>query len=83
MNLQTDRWFRRSDLGLVTTFVVTLGIFLVLLVPTGYGTRDIDDAQFVAFLAENQAVEFAWYMNILIGRAFLVVPAGRVSRLGG
>ena len=35
MNLQTDRWFRRSDLGLVTTFVVTLGIFLVLLVPTG------------------------------------------------
>ena len=33
MNLQTDRRFRRSDLGLVTTFVVTLGIFFALLVP--------------------------------------------------
>ena len=38
MNLQTDRRFRRSDLGLVT-FVVTLGIFFALLqyLPKGTG----------------------------------------------
>ncbi len=35
----------------------------------------------VAFLVENQAAMFAAYMNIL-RRRLLVVPAGRVSRLG-
>ncbi len=37
----------------------------------------------VAFLAENEAEMFAWYRKILIGSAFLVVPAGRAWRLGG
>ena len=62
-------------LGVVATFVVTLGLFFVVLVPTGYGTRDIDYVEFVGFLADNHTVMYVWYLNIFLGGAFLVVLA--------
>ena len=64
-----------AALGVVATFVVTLGLFFVLLVSTGYGTRDINYVQFVAFLADNQGIMYTWYLNIFTGGALLVVLA--------
>ena len=40
------------------TFVVGFGLFFTLLAPTDYGTGDIDPGQFVAFLADNQAIMY-------------------------
>ena len=54
--------------------------------PKSESTNDgsvVSPIGFAAFLAENQSAMFASCMNILSGSAFLVVPAGRVSRLGG
>ncbi len=64
-----------AALGVVATFAVALGLFFILLTPTGYGTRDIDYGQFVAFLADNQVVMYIWYLNIFMGGVFLVVLA--------
>jgi hypothetical protein len=44
------------------TNLLGLGVFLTLLAPKGYGSKDLDDpGQIVAFLADNQAIMRVWY----------------------
>ena len=57
------------------TYVVGLGLFFTLLAPY-YGTKDLDLGQFVAFLADNQAIVFIWHLIIfVVNGVFLVVLA--------
>jgi hypothetical protein len=62
-----------AALGVVASWVVSLGLLFISLIPTGYATKDIDYGQFVAFLAENKTIMDVWYLNILLGSVFLVV----------
>jgi hypothetical protein len=64
-----------AALGVVASWVVSLGLLFILLIPTGYATRDIDYGQFVTFLADNQTIMYIWYLNILLGSVFVVVLA--------
>lgn len=64
-----------AALGVVASFMVSLGMLFILLIPTGYATTEIDYSQFVAFLAENQITMYIWYLNILIGSILLVALA--------
>lgn len=58
------------------TFVVGFVLFLTLLASADYGSLDIDPAENVAFLAENQAILYAWHLIIYVAfGAFLVVLA--------
>jgi hypothetical protein len=58
------------------TFVVAFGFFFTLLAPTGYGTGDVDPGQFVAFLADNQAIMHIWNLIIyVVFGVFLVTLA--------
>ena len=64
-----------AALGVVASFVVGVGLFFTLLASTGYGTRDVDPGQFVAFLVDNQTIMYIWNLNIFIGGVFLVFLA--------
>ena len=58
------------------TYVVGFGLFFTLLAPTGYGTGDVDPGQFLAFLADNQAIMYIWNLIIyVVNGVFLVVLA--------
>lgn len=57
------------------TYVIGLGLFFTFLAPS-YGSDDPDLGQFVAFLAANGVIVFAWHAIIfLINGIFLVVLA--------
>jgi hypothetical protein len=54
------------------TFVVGLGMYFTLLAP--YSTGDVDPGQYVAFLADNQAIMRAWNLVIFeVFGVFLVI----------
>jgi hypothetical protein len=56
------------------TFLVGFAIFFALLVPAGYFAADVDPIQNVAFLADNQAIMYLWYLTIyVVFGVFLVV----------
>jgi ABC-type dipeptide/oligopeptide/nickel transport system permease subunit len=57
------------------TYVIGLGLFVTFLAPY-YGSDDPDLGQFVAFLAANGLIVFAWHAIIfLVNGIFLVVLA--------
>lgn len=58
------------------TFVVGFALYLTLLASADYGSLDVDPIQNVAFLADNQAIMYVWYLIIyVVFGIFLVVLA--------
>ncbi|MDQ4083133.1 MAG: DUF4386 family protein [Actinomycetota bacterium] len=58
------------------TFVVGFALLFTLLAPAGYFAADADPVQNAAFLADNQAIMYIWYLTIyVVFGAFLVVLA--------
>lgn len=58
------------------TFLVGFALLFALLVPAGYVAADGDATQNAAFLANNQAVMYLWYLTIyVVFGVFLVVHA--------
>ena len=56
------------------TFVVGFALLFTLLVPAGYFAADVDPVQNAAFLADNQAIMYLWYLTIyVVFGVFLVV----------
>jgi hypothetical protein len=56
------------------TFIAGFGLLFTLLVPAGYFAAEVDPLQNVAFLADNQAIMYIWYLIIyVIFGIFLVV----------
>ncbi|MFO7537525.1 MAG: hypothetical protein R6X32_05640 [Chloroflexota bacterium] len=56
------------------TFIAGFGLLFTLLVPAGYFAAEVDPLQNVAFLADNQAIMYIWYLIIyVIFGLFLVV----------
>jgi hypothetical protein len=56
------------------TFVVGFALFFTVLASANYGSLDVDPAQHAAFLAQNQAVMYAWNLIIyVVFGIFLVV----------
>lgn len=64
-----------SALLQAVVLVVIILIFFIALAPTGYGTADVDPAQFVAFLADNQTTMFLWSLTSLALGGLTVVLA--------
>lgn len=63
-----------SALMAAVTFIVGFVLLFTLLVPAGYFAADTDPVQTVAFLVDNQAVLYIWYLIIyVIFGIFLVV----------
>ena len=48
------------------TFVVGFALYLTLLASADYGSLDVDPVQHAAFLADNQAIMYAWNMIIYV-----------------
>ncbi len=58
------------------TFVVGFVLLLAFLEPADYGSADVDSEEHAAFLAENQAIMYIWYLVIyVVFGVFLVVLA--------
>lgn len=58
------------------TFVVGFVLLFTLLASADYGSLDIDPAENVAFLAENEGVMYTWHLIVYVAfGAFLVVLA--------
>ena len=56
------------------TFVVGFALYATLLASADYGSLDVDPVQNVAFLADNQAIMYAWHLIIYVAfGVFLVV----------
>lgn len=56
------------------TFVVGFVLLFTLLAPAGYFAADVDPIQNAAFLADNQAIMYLWYLIIyVVFGIFLVV----------
>ena len=56
------------------TFIVGFVLLFTLLVPAGYFAADMDPVQTAAFLVDNQAILYIWYLIIyVIFGIFLVV----------
>jgi hypothetical protein len=56
------------------TFVVGFALFATLLASADYGSLDVDPAEHVAFLADNQTVLYVWHLIVYVAfGAFLVV----------
>lgn len=56
------------------TFLVGFALLFALLVPAGYFAADVGAVQNAAFLANNQAVMYLWYLTIyVVFGIFLVV----------
>ncbi len=56
------------------TFVVGFALYATLLASADYGSLDVDPIQNVAFLADNQAIMYAWHLIIYVAfGVFLVV----------
>jgi hypothetical protein len=56
------------------TFIAGFVLLFTLLVPAGYFAAEVDPLQNVAFLADNQAIMYIWYLIIyVIFGIFLVV----------
>jgi hypothetical protein len=73
-NLQKMGGF--AALIVAATFVVGMAVFFTILASANYGARDVDPIQHVAFLADNQAIMYVWYLTIyVVFGAFLVVLA--------
>ncbi len=65
-----------AALIMAVTFVVGFALLFTLLVPAGYFAADVDPIQNAAFLADNQAVMYLWYLSIyVVFGVFLVVLA--------
>ncbi|MDQ3458696.1 MAG: DUF4386 domain-containing protein [Deinococcota bacterium] len=65
-----------AALIMAATFVVGFVLLLTLLMPAGYFAADVDPIQNAAFLADNQAVLYVWYLTIyVVFGVFLVVSA--------
>jgi hypothetical protein len=63
-----------AALIMAATFVMGIALFFTLLVPAGYFAADVDAVQNAAFLANNQAVMYLWYLTIyVVFGVFLVV----------
>jgi hypothetical protein len=63
-----------SALMAAVTFIVGFVLLFTLLVPAGYFAADMDPVQTAAFLVDNQAVLYIWYLIIyVIFGIFLVV----------
>ena len=62
-----------AALILAATFVVGIGLFFALLDPAGFGTGDVDPGQFVAFLVDNQALMYIWYLILYVVFGFFMV----------
>ena len=63
-----------AALGAAVTFIIGFALLFALLVPAGYLAADTDPVQTVAFLVDNQAVLYIWYLIIyVIFGIFLVV----------
>ena len=63
-----------AALIMAAAFVVGIGLVFTLLAP--YATGDLDPGETVAFLADNQALMYIWYLILyLIFGVFLVVLA--------
>ncbi len=65
------------------TFVVGFALFFTLLADADYGSLDIDPAENVAFLADNQLVMYAWNFTIYVmfGIALVVLALALHERL--
>ncbi len=58
------------------SFLVGFALLFTLLVPAGYSAADADPVRNAAFLADNQAVMYLWYLTIyVVFGVFLVVLA--------
>lgn len=58
------------------TFIVGFILLITRLEPANYGAADVDPQQHAAFLADNQAVMYAWNLTIyVVFGIFLVVLA--------
>lgn len=58
------------------TFVVGFALFATLLASADYGSLDVDPAEHVAFLADNQTVLYVWHLIVyVVFGALLVVLA--------
>lgn len=66
------------------TFVVGFVLFFTVLASASYGSPDIDPAQHAAFLAENQALMYAWNVIIYIvfGVVLVVLALALHERIG-
>ena len=63
-----------AALIMAATFLVGMALLFTLL--AGYGSLDVDPVQNVAFLADNQAIIYIWYLVIyVVFGVFLVVLA--------
>jgi hypothetical protein len=58
------------------TYLVGFWLYFTVLEPAHYGSSQIDPAQHVAFLVENQSVMYGWNLIIYVANAiFLVILA--------
>ncbi len=63
-----------AALGAAVTFIMGFVLLFTLLVPAGYLAADTDPVQAAAFLVDNQAVLYIWYLIIyVIFGIFMVV----------
>jgi hypothetical protein len=63
-----------AALGAAVTFIVGFALLFTLLVPAGYFAANTDPVQTAAFLIDNQAVLYIWYLIIyVIFGIFMVV----------
>lgn len=65
-----------SALVMAGTFVVGMAMFFTVLADANYGALDVDPLEHVAFLVDNQAILFLWYLTIyVVFGVFLAVLA--------
>jgi hypothetical protein len=63
-----------AALGAAVTFIMGFVLLFTLLVPAGYFAADSDPVQTAAFLVDNQAILYIWYLIIyVIFGIFMVV----------
>jgi hypothetical protein len=55
-----------AALGAAVTFIIGFVLLFALLVPAGYLAADTDPVQTAAFLVDNQAVLYIWYLIIYV-----------------
>lgn len=76
-----QKWGGVAALIASATFLVGMVLLFTLLAP--YGSGDLDAAESVAFLAENQAIIYLWYLVIYVvfGGVLVVLALALYARL--
>ena len=72
-----------AAVGAAITFIIGFALYIVLLVPAGYGSLEIDAVKHAAFLVEHRNTMYAWNLIIyvLFGMLLVIVTLALHERL--